>query len=50
MAEPFYVPARSMEPTFLIGDALVASKYPYGYGVASLPIQITLRQPRDCSA
>ena len=26
----------------LIGDALVASKYPYGYGAASLPIQITL--------
>ena len=25
-----------------IGDALVASKYPYGYGAASLPIQITL--------
>src|SRR4029078_219803 len=31
-----------MEPTLLIGDALVASKYPYGYGAASLPIQITL--------
>ena len=26
----------------LIGDALLASKYPYGYGAASLPIQITL--------
>ena len=25
-----------------IGDALVASKFPYGYGAASLPIQITL--------
>ena len=31
-----------MEPTLLIGDALVASKFPYGYGAASLPIQITL--------
>ena len=31
-----------MEPTLLIGDALVASKYPYGYGTASLPVQITL--------
>ena len=31
-----------MEPTLLIGDALVASKFPYGYGTASLPIQITL--------
>jgi signal peptidase I len=40
LAEPFYVPSPSMEPTLLIGDAMLASKFPYGYGVASLPIHI----------
>lgn len=44
IADPFYVPSGSMEPTLLIGDELLATKFAYGYSTASFPAPITLPQ------
>src|ERR1700761_4958221 len=38
LAQPFYVPSGSMEPTIQIGDGLLGSKFPYGYSRYSLPV------------
>ena len=39
-AEAYYVPSGSMQPTLLIGDGLMVSKFSYGYSRYSLPIAI----------
>jgi signal peptidase I len=39
-AEAYYVPSGSMQPTLLIGDELVVSKFSYGYSRFSLPLAV----------
>jgi signal peptidase I len=39
-AEAYYVPSGSMQPSLLIGDQLVVSKFAYGYSRYSLPVPL----------
>lgn len=40
--QPFTIPSSSMEPGLVVGDYVVASKYPYGWSRASLPFNAPL--------
>lgn len=40
VAEPYYVPSASMEPTLMIGDHPVVNKFAYGYSRYSVPFGI----------
>ena len=44
-AEAYYVPSGSMQPTLLIGDELVVSKFPYGYSRYSVPLALAPSSP-----
>jgi len=37
IAQPFYVPSGSMQPTIAIGDAMIGNKFAYGWSRWSLP-------------
>jgi signal peptidase I len=46
LCQPYTIPSASMEPTLLVGDYIVVSKFPYGWSRHSIPFSPPLGQGR----
>jgi signal peptidase I len=46
LCQPYTIPSASMEPTLLVGDYIIVSKFPYGWSRHSIPFSPPLARGR----